>query len=184
MTEGWIKSFYEQKPVDKQGNPIPWWTYSCIYFLEKRINNNLTVFEYGSGYSTIWLSERVKKVISVEHDLRWLNKINKIIPQNVKIFHKDCEKGYEKEILNHGLFDMVIIDGINRVKCAKFAIHALNHEGIIVWDDRERDKYKEGIEKLKSYGFKEICFTGLKPVNKFINKTSIMYRDNNCLKIK
>ena len=34
---GWFKSFREKSVVDKNDNPIPWWTYSFIDFIEKKL---------------------------------------------------------------------------------------------------------------------------------------------------
>jgi hypothetical protein len=57
--DGWFRSCREQASVDANGNPIPWITYPAIEFLVKRINNQLSVFEYGCGNSTLWWASRV-----------------------------------------------------------------------------------------------------------------------------
>lgn len=64
-------------PLDSK---IPWITLLAIEFLEKHLDVNMKVFEYGSGGSTLFFAKRVKEVISVEHDPKWfalvMNKIN------------------------------------------------------------------------------------------------------------
>jgi predicted O-methyltransferase YrrM len=50
---------------------VPWLTYKAIAWLENYLNNDMTVFEWGSGDSTFFLAERVRLVISVEHDKEW-----------------------------------------------------------------------------------------------------------------
>ena len=58
---------------------IPWITFSAIDFLKKYLKKNMTVFEYGSGGSTIFFSRYVKEIISTEHDPDWYRKVLKEI---------------------------------------------------------------------------------------------------------
>jgi protein-L-isoaspartate O-methyltransferase len=39
--------------------------------LERRLNKTLSVFEYGSGYSTLFYARCARSVISVEYDQAW-----------------------------------------------------------------------------------------------------------------
>jgi hypothetical protein len=50
---------------------IPWMTFGAIDFLKKIIRPDMQVFEYGSGGSTLFWTQRVRHVVSVEHDPRW-----------------------------------------------------------------------------------------------------------------
>lgn len=54
---------------------IPWLTFPSIHFLKKIISNQMIVFEYGSGGSTLFWSGKTKQVISVEHNGAWYAKI-------------------------------------------------------------------------------------------------------------
>ena len=65
---GWLASADKKESIDNEG-PVPWFTYPAIRMLEKIITPDLRVFEYGSGGSSIWWSERVNEVYSIEHDL-------------------------------------------------------------------------------------------------------------------
>ena len=49
---GWMRSLDENKPVDKDGNYIPWMNYPVIKFLRDRLKSDFHLFEFGSGYST------------------------------------------------------------------------------------------------------------------------------------
>ena len=53
----------------------PWISFSAIDFMKEILHPNMTVFEYGSGGSTLFWASRVKKVISVEHDKVWYEKM-------------------------------------------------------------------------------------------------------------
>ena len=80
---GWFDSFFEGKPTDQTGNPLPRDTYAAITFLENRVHKDMNVFEYGSGYSTLWWSRRAAKVVACEHDIAWAERVRRLLPINV-----------------------------------------------------------------------------------------------------
>ena len=80
-------------------------------------------------------------------------------------------------------FDMVMIDGRDRVNCCKYAVEALNDEGVILFDDSDREAYNDGYSFLKTNGFKELPFWGMVPELTMKAKTSIFYRKKNWLNI-
>jgi hypothetical protein len=49
----------------------PWISFAAIDYLKKIVREDMRVFEYGSGGSTMFWISRVREVISVEHDLSW-----------------------------------------------------------------------------------------------------------------
>ena len=183
---GWFNSIREQLPVDRNSNYIPWFTYPAIAFLQGRIQPDMEVFEYGSGTSTLWWAEKVSSVISCEHDIKWYSSIKTKIPFNAEILHYNLEVGgeYCKAILEYkNRFNIIVIDGRDRVNCAKNSPGALREDGVIIWDNVEREKYQEGFFYLIQNGFRRLDFEGLGPVgrNKWI--TSIFYRRDNCFGI-
>lgn len=130
---GWNRSVKETASVDKYGEPIPWFTYPCLRFLEARLNKDLSLFEFGSGNSTLWFSKKMGRVFSVEHNLDWYRKLNILLRDsaNVNYLYKDIFNGdYQNEILEHNIvFDIVVIDGRDRVNCCIKAIKALKDSG-------------------------------------------------------
>lgn len=183
---GWFKSFRVGEPVDSDGNPIPWMTYSAINFIEKRINKEMTVFEYGCGNSTLWWSNRVKHVISCEHNRNWYEKMRSIIPCNVELYHIELQYGdeYSKKVSeNMGRFDIIVIDGRDRVNCSKNCLLSLKRNGVIIWDNSDRESYEEGYNYLLQNGYKRLDFEGMGPVNVDSWSTSIFYKEENCLGI-
>ena len=48
-------------------------------------------------------------------------------------------------------FDLVFIDGRDRVKCIQNSIDRVKPKGIIVLDNSEREEYKDGIMLLKDW---------------------------------
>jgi SAM-dependent methyltransferase len=57
----------------------PWIVYDAIQFLEEHLDPGMKVFEYGSGVSTLFLSERVERVYGVEHDKEWYQQVQDIL---------------------------------------------------------------------------------------------------------
>ena len=179
--QGWFKSFKLKSPLDKNNNPIPWMTYSFIDFIKERLNKELTVFEFGSGNSTLFFSERVKHVTAVEHNKEWYENIKSRMPKNVSLFLKDPSEEYNKSVV--GSFDIVIVDGINRNECIENSIKSLTSSGIIILDDSERPDYLDGANLLKKLGFKRIDFWGISPGLFYKKSTTIFYNNKNCLEI-
>jgi len=74
--KGWYVSVKENEPVDLLGRPLPWYTYPSIKYLENHLKNDHVVLEFGSGNSSLWYAERVKKIVSLETDYEWFTKIS------------------------------------------------------------------------------------------------------------
>lgn len=185
-TIGWFTAFDTHQAVDNSGNPLPWVTYSFIDFIKTRLTKDLSIFEYGSGNSTLFYATRVKRVVSVEHDEAWFNKIVKEKAANAEMIFTHLEKGGEyskKATLLNEKFDVIIVDGRDRVNCCKNSVEALSANGVLVLDDSEREIYQEARTFLIEKGFKELPFTGISP-GLFYNKaTSVFYKATNCLGI-
>lgn len=183
---GWINSFIQQKSLDSDGKPIPWISYPCIEFIQNRLNKNLTIFEYGSGYSTLFYADRVSDVISVEHDEDWYLKIKSTIPENVNLHFCELIYGgqYSQFITTiDRSFDVVIIDGRDRVNCINNSINSLSDTGVIILDNSEIIDYKPGIDFLINNGFRRLDFWGIAPGYNHKTCTTIFYKSNNCLGI-
>jgi len=183
---GWFKGFDSKSPIDGSGNPIPWVTYSFIDFIKERLHKQHTVFEFGSGNSTFFYAKYAKKVVSVEHDKDWLKKIVESKPENSEMIF--CELVRDGEYCRVPLtlkerFDIIIVDGRDRVNCCKQAVDALSDKGVVVLDDSERKDYSDGIDYLLKKGFKQIAFTGISPGLFYRKATSVFYKADNCLNI-
>lgn len=185
--EGWFKTFYQNSPIDKNKNPIPWFTYSSIDFLKERIKPDMTAFEYGSGNSTLFFAQQIKKIYSVETNKNWYEKVKKDLPQNAEIFYLDSHidaNGYTQVInLTNQKYDIIIIDALYRNDCMINSFKYLNENGVIILDDSEREEYGEGINFLLKEEFKKLDFWGISPGLFYKKCTSIFYRNNNCFNI-
>jgi hypothetical protein len=78
---------------------------------------------------------------------------------------------------------VVVVDGRDRVNCVKQAVSALSPRGVILLDDSQQDKYQEANEFAAAQGFRALDLEGLKATGKGLDRTTLFYRDGNCLGI-
>lgn len=181
---GWFASFRTQVAIDQDGQPLPWYTYSAINFLEERLTADMRVFEYGSGNSTLWYSKRVKQVVAVESDSEWYAHVSLQLPEKDQISYRIIGQDYIHEPELHEPFDIVVIDGYERSQCAVVAERCLRDEGVILWDDSDLEEHRSGYEYLIKHGFSELKLFGLAPITFLTSQTSIFYKaGHNVLKI-
>jgi hypothetical protein len=183
---GWIESIKRGYPCRTDGSELPWINYPVIQLLENRIKNDLRVFEYGSGYSTLFFARLANTVVSVENDHTWFDYMKARIPGNVTLLYrkKDKDGMYCRSISeNRGDYDLVLVDGKDRENCVKQAFEFLSARGVILLDDSERPQYAESIGLLKGKGFRALTLEGLKPTGDESVSTTFFYREGNCLDI-
>lgn len=183
---GWFAAFDQKQAVDGYGHALPWVTYSFIDFVTERIDKTQHIFEYGSGNSTIFYAERAASVTSIEHDKRWYEKVKERSSANAELIFCELERNgdYAKKAGALGRkFDIIIVDGRDRVRCCQYSIEALTPGGVIVLDDSEREVYNPARIFLKERGFREISFSGISPGLFYRKSTSVFYKSDNCLRI-
>lgn len=108
------------------------------------------------------------------------------MPENVKLFHSEMETGgvYCKFAANSGKqYDIIVVDGEDRINCCLNNLAALKPGGVVVLDDVERTAYAPGVNFLTEAGFKRIDFWGTAPTIDYMKCTTLFYRTNNCLAV-
>jgi hypothetical protein len=179
ITSGWISSVANGIPINNKGEPIPWFTYPAIDFLDSLKKENWFVFEWGCGYSTLWWSQNVKQVYSIEDNELWFNQIRNQIPNNVQLTYGCDKEAYVGAIHQHdiNIFDVIVIDGSFRNECSLNSVNHLKDSGIIIFDNSDGKDYIESINFLIGSGFRRIDFWGLIPSYLYKNCTSVFFRD-------
>lgn len=183
---GWFNAFTKKMPIGNNFEPLPWVTYPFIDFLEPRLTNQMDVFEYGAGNSTFYYAAKVRSVTSVEHDEEWFKNLLKSKPSNAELLYQKLEYGglYAETALQTGkTYDIIIVDGRDRVNCSVKSVAALKQSGVLVLDDSERKEYLAARKFFESNNFKSLDFWGIAPGLAYKKCTTIFYRENNCLGI-
>jgi predicted O-methyltransferase YrrM len=127
----------------------PWLTPESIRLLDRYVDCRTTVFEFGSGRSTLWFARRVRRVVTVEHNADWFQSTEKACKTagitNVKLLHNpiltkgDREKYAQRISTIEGRgFDVVLIDGAARELCTKAALSRVVPGGLLVIDNVNR----------------------------------------------
>lgn len=174
------KTMEEESCVDRNGNPIPWYTYPAIEYLLQLDFSNKRVFEFGAGNSTLFWANLSKKVVSVEDNKSWYKALKKEIPSNVDLKYKKLGKKYSNAILEEKeKFDVIVVDGRMRDKCCESAIQKIASGGLIILDNSDRvSEYKEysnAIQTLKKNDIIQVDFSGFGPINDYTWTTSIFF---------
>jgi hypothetical protein len=175
---------------------VPWWTYGSIDEVESWLDQrdgDVRSFEWGSGASTIWLARRVGSVNSVEHHAEF----GGMIQQQLAAFPNaqldiveavrsetpaigSAKEGHHGLDFRHyvehidavgGMFDVIVIDGRAREACLTAALPHLDPDGVIVFDNTRRRRYREAIAKAPVDVRR---FRGLTPTLPYPDETSIL----------
>ena len=133
-------------------------TEDAVVYLESLLNiiSNAKVLEFGSGGSTIWLAQYTNQVVSVEHNLEWFEIVTFSLEKKNLRDHVDyyllpmpyasiCDRFPDE------YFDLIIVDGRNRMRCLNAAIRVLKRGGTILLDDAQRPYYSYALRKLKRW---------------------------------
>jgi hypothetical protein len=113
------------------------------------------IFEYGSGDSTKWWAKRCKSIVSVDHDKRFFEPQHPILEKISNVTHlfrdlivcKDCN--YVQTVNEtDDKYDLIIIDGRNRVLSTHEALKHLKPKCAVIFDDTHREEYDEGTNEI------------------------------------
>jgi predicted O-methyltransferase YrrM len=149
---------------------LPYMTNDEIVDLVSYITKDTEMLEIGGGNSTIFLSKLVKRLVTIEHDLKWSKSIKESLkdlninwqlhvvepnwPQQHP-FHP-AENGQFTNYVNFistlsdNQFDVVLIDGRDRVKSSLASIPKLKVGGILlIHDFWNREKYHSLLSEPK-----------------------------------
>ncbi|MBD0268015.1 MAG: class I SAM-dependent methyltransferase [Cyanobacteria bacterium Co-bin8] len=161
--------------VDAKGLYVPWLTYPMIDYLENLDTANYTIFEFGSGASTLWWARKAKKVIAVEMEKDWCDQVKQLLPDNADIYHCPNSENYPDIINSFDIpFDVIVVDGAERYRSAQNAISKLTQQGIIILDNS--DWYPNTAKLLVEHEFVQIDFYGFTPNNSFPHCSSLFFK--------
>ena len=183
--EMWQKDFAiertidEKVCVDRDGNPIPWYTYPAIEYLLQFDYSHKEIFEFGCGNSSLFWAARAKQVTSIEDNPKWFDKWQaEFSHPHLDIRWRDEGEIYENAIFEDGKkYDVIVVDGKRRAECAAAAVRALTPGGMIILDDSDRintsQEYVKAVDALRTANLIQIDFYGFSPMNTYTKTTSL-----------
>lgn len=137
----WIRSMVaRRRPLSL---PIPWLTFDAIRAVSSTLSPNWTVFEFGSGHSTLYWRKFGMSVVSVENDLDWYSYLLKALhgdqSTNTKVIYAGTKAAYVESIDECGAsgFDLILVDGAYRRECVLVAVKHVRPAGYLVVDNTD-----------------------------------------------
>lgn len=144
-------------PVDLK---VPWFSYNAIDFLKEYVRPSMSVFEYGSGGSTIFFAKRCALVVSTEDNRDWLQRVEEDLEkekltnavQQYREFALQSLQSFKASAYLNSIparkFDIIVVDGADNVIadapddvvqarpiCFYHAENFIASNGIIIVDD-------------------------------------------------
>ena len=136
----------------------PWLTEKSIQFLENFLQNhpNAKILEFGSGASTIWFAKRTSNLTSIEHSKTYFYQVREIIqntPECNRVDYRNIKRPYYFvcNILPKEAFDLILVDGRERVQCITHSIKLLKPGGVMMLDNAERRRYWKSFELMSNW---------------------------------
>ena len=127
--------------------------------------------------------DRGNRLVTLETNAEWIDALTNDPRFNVEkhqIIHIDNEDlSSISNQLGNLVFDVVINDGSgDRASIGEYLATKVSENGILIWDNSEREPESKTIEYLKLKGWNALEFYGLGPINAYALKTTILYRTN------
>ncbi len=200
----WLASWYTHwaESLDGRRSPLadelPWMTYGAIEWLAKTLTQTMAIFEWGSGGSTMFFSQRVRGVVTVEHDADWFAQVNNALlrkgavnvnlmlekPRHAAFFeplYGSSDARFEGQTFGDYVtridkypdeyFDIVIVDGRARNHCISHAVNRIKRGGYLLLDNSEREEYRVGWSIIQHWPTLKIEGPG--PYNSYSWETRI-----------
>jgi predicted O-methyltransferase YrrM len=159
---------------------MPWWSFGAVEALLPRLRPDQSVFEYGSGGSTIFMGSRVGRITCVEDEKEWADLVaTAAVKRNlpgVTVLHRPFDFwqtqdfGRSDYLLSlSGTYDIIIVDGKEwsdpvRDQCFWRAENHVKKGGLIILDDSWRYpqvKNKNRAERWRDYKGVGYCRAGV-----------------------
>lgn len=110
-----------------------------IAFLAE-LKDDMRVFEWGSGQSTIFFSQWCKEYVSIEDNEEWMSGVSKaLVTKNVQLFLLPDMVEYVQAV--EPGYDIYFVDGQVRVECARRAATVMRPRDRLFFHDWDREEY-------------------------------------------
>lgn len=137
-----------------------------MQFLQQILRPEDVAFEFGSGNSSLWLSTKVSRVLSVESDAAWATEVRATAPGNVELVTASLHDSNEYLDMwdRHGATATIaIVDGRRRVECVERILRSPNRLRWLILDDADRERYESAVKGLRSQALESWVFEGITP---------------------
>ncbi|SDH50762.1 class I SAM-dependent methyltransferase [Roseospirillum parvum] len=203
----WLRSLFAIHDIEAMvGLDVPWWTYRASDLVAAHLaaRPGARVVEFGSGASTCWLARRAARVVSIEHHPGWFPVVAGVLARDgldkvdLRLIEADSpplpggpyasgKPGQQRQSFRRyahaaddlpGPFDLIVIDGRARLACLGAVLPRLAADGLVVFDNARRARYRAGLaELIRSHRLAALETRGLTPSLPYPEATLLLARD-------
>jgi predicted O-methyltransferase YrrM len=162
---------------------LPWLPFRLIDELQLSLGQGARVFEYGGGGSTLWFLDRGATVVTVEHHPDWARALHEAVGSSARggawtLLQPVTDAGFDAYVdairaYRDGEFDLVVVDGRERGRCAHAALDKIRPGGLLVVDDVDRERY---VEPLAAITWPRRDVVGFAPAKPSLAYTAVFQR--------
>ena len=133
----------------------PWLCRGAITYCEMHLTKSMACIEFGSGRSTAWFAERIGRITSIEHDVRWYEQVREMLEQAnasnidyrlIPLDHPPDEPEQDTyaptpayvavlDQFEDASLDVIVVDGHYRTHCIRASMSRLKSGGLLLVDD-------------------------------------------------
>jgi SAM-dependent methyltransferase len=124
---------------------VPWITMKAFRFLRQRLPAGARVFEWSSGTSTIWFEKHCAEVHSVEDNPEWFRFVSGRLQKARLTLKTGSEYVNAVAAFPDSYFDLISIDGTDRLPCFEIAHRYLKPGGILLIDNTDKNQQNHGV---------------------------------------
>ena len=172
----------------------PWWNHRAMQYVKARLPASGEAFEWGSGGSTVWLAAQGLHVTSIESDSKWAERVSRRCSSADVRYIPGADTGTlrsEPQLDDEGRhffdayvsaiddvaprsLDIVVIDGICRVQCARRTSDKVKPNGMVVLDDTNWDFLR--LDESIFAGWQTVRLRGFKRMDGCVWETTCFLR--------
>lgn len=161
-------------------NNHPWMAPAAVKYLEQALDEEDVVLELGSGASTAWYARRTRRVVSLEPNLSWAERVKDQLADfpNAEVRVGSIEGLFVAAYLE--LHPAVLIvdhsdePRLSRTDAIRFALSNGSAPRLIVLDDSDRTNYRPAIDILGDWSVSR--FTGFRDKPLRLTETTVFTR--------
>jgi hypothetical protein len=164
-----------------KGKNVPWMAPPAVKHLDQLLSAEDVVLELGAGASTVWFARRTRRVVSLEPNLSWAQRVNETL---AGFPHAEVRVGPVGSLFAAALPELrptvLIVDssdepGFARTDAIRLASSGGSLPRVIVLDDSDRARYRSASDILG--GWSASRFTGFRDKPLRLTETTVFKRD-------
>lgn len=159
---------------------VPWLPFRVMERLEQKLDGTSKVAEFGGGGSTLWFADRAGEVVTIEHDEEWYPVLADAVADlpGCSLEFRSAADDYADYVpaldrFPDGYFDVVVVDGRERVRCFEAAVPKVAPGGLLVLDDTERGRYRRAFDIVD---WPHVTYRGLAPTQTLPAQSTVWQR--------